>query len=285
MTYSAKVIAASENESGQRLVTFEVTFPRFLLAEFNTHLIISKCSASSRAIPTEKILEIVKRTPFVPTFNKRVTGMGVGEELTPEQQEEAKAGWLRACNAAIEEAEQLLHVDKSRVNRMLEPYMWHTAILTATQWRNFFGLRCPDAEPVENFPAQMEFQTSAAMMRDAYIAATPRMLEASEWHLPYVTDEERDALDWKSVALLSAGRLARVSYANHEKDEPIDRSIDRAKGFSQSGHWSTMMHQGYAQWKPEWSGNFFGFAQFRKMFAYEADALSQRSVDWAHLIK
>lgn len=285
--YDAKVIAASENEHGNRLVTFEVTFPRFILAEINTHLIISKCSASSRAIPTEKILEAVKKTPFVPHFNTRVTGMGIGEPLNSGEQLEAQARWLRSRDVAVEQAEHLLRFDKSRVNRLMEPFMWHTAILTATNWRNFFGLRCPDAEPTADFPAQIEFQITAALMRDAYLAAKPRMLEAGlrKQHLPYVTEEEENEYGPKRSPFLSAGRLARISYANQDKDEPVERSIERAKGFTTSGHWSTMMHQGAPQENPHWSGNFYGFNQFRKCFEQEGDALTARNVAWADKIK
>lgn len=48
---SARIIADSLNEHGNRLTTFILTFPRIVLAEFNTHRMISKNSASSRAIP------------------------------------------------------------------------------------------------------------------------------------------------------------------------------------------------------------------------------------------
>src|SRR4051812_47823071 len=79
--YAAKILADSLSPEGIRLTTFEVTFPRFILAEFNTHRMLSRNSASSRAIPTEKLLKRVIDTPFVPSFNKRVKGMGVGEAL------------------------------------------------------------------------------------------------------------------------------------------------------------------------------------------------------------
>jgi thymidylate synthase ThyX len=37
---------------------------------------------------------------------------------------------------------------KSLTNRLLEPFMWHTAIITATEWDNFFWQRCdPMAQP------------------------------------------------------------------------------------------------------------------------------------------
>ena len=79
--YAVRILADSLGPSRIRLTTLEVTFPRFLLAEFNTHRMLSRNSASSRAIPTERLIKEVRERPFIPEFNKRVTGMGVGEEL------------------------------------------------------------------------------------------------------------------------------------------------------------------------------------------------------------
>ena len=56
---SVKILADSLNLSGNRLTTFELTFPRVILAEFNTHRMISRNAASSRAIPTEKLIQRV----------------------------------------------------------------------------------------------------------------------------------------------------------------------------------------------------------------------------------
>ena len=54
---SAEIIADSKNEHGQRLTSFLVVFPRIVLAEFNTHRMLSRNSASSRAIPFETMLK------------------------------------------------------------------------------------------------------------------------------------------------------------------------------------------------------------------------------------
>lgn len=52
---SAKIIADSISPDGVRLTTMEVVMHRFVLAEFNTHRVFSRNSASSRAIPYDKI--------------------------------------------------------------------------------------------------------------------------------------------------------------------------------------------------------------------------------------
>ena len=62
----AEIIADSLNEQGQRLTTYVITFPRMILAELNTHRVFSKNSASSRAIPFKKMVEMVENDPFIP---------------------------------------------------------------------------------------------------------------------------------------------------------------------------------------------------------------------------
>jgi hypothetical protein len=56
---SARIIADSINPAGNRITTLVVRFPRFILAEWNTHRQFSRHAASSRAIPTTKIIDQV----------------------------------------------------------------------------------------------------------------------------------------------------------------------------------------------------------------------------------
>ena len=212
--------------SAARLVTFELVFPRFILAELNTHRMLSRNSASSRAIPTEKQIERVRSHPFTPlTFNKRVKGMGVGAELDPEAAERAYKTWVAATLDAAEHAELLavIGLDKSRANRLLEPFMWHTAIVSATEWDNFFALRNHEA-------ARPEFRLLAEMMQDAFDASTPVMLDEGEWHLPLALDYEKPTDgDWDRVKKISASRCARVSYDKHTDKETREATIERAE--------------------------------------------------------
>lgn len=241
MSYNATILADSiANE--QRLTTVELTFPRFILAEINTHRMFSRNSASSRAIPTEKIIERVKTNPFIPeTFNKRVKGMGVGEALT--EQEEARAEWLHARNDCLSSARELnlLEVDKSRINRLLEPFMWHTAIITATDWDNFFALRDHPA-------AQPEFQIIAHMLKEKMAEHEPLKLEPDEWHLPLVDYgdefcEAKETKQWEYWAWVSAGRCARSSYDKIHDAEDQAASYSRGEKLKSAGHMSPFEHQ------------------------------------------
>lgn len=163
---SAKIIADSVNEhSGDRITSMVVTFPRIVLAEAKTHRIISglheqvevsegfndfddssKNSASSRAIPIKRMLKMVKENPFIPVeWQKEHSGMQGTEYLEENLRKYAERDWLEARDNAIKSAHHFHAngITKQLANRLLEPFMWHTAIITATEWDNFFNLRCP----------------------------------------------------------------------------------------------------------------------------------------------
>ena len=300
MSYAVNVLADSVSPDGVRLVTMEVTFPRFILAEVNTHRMLSRNSASSRAIPTEKQIARVMENPFVPeTFNKRVKGMGVGDAFSEEEQAEARETWLYARDEAVRAATKLNEqgLDKSRANRLLEPFMWHTAIISATEWDNFFGLRDHPA-------AQPEFQIVARMMREALADSPSQRLDYGMWHLPLLTETELAKLcSWRKAdpnetpqhkideaiehwKMVSASRCARVSFDKHTDTEPIKKTIERAKILMGNGHFSPFEHVARPmehggtdnQYDPNYelgparafAGNFRGWVQMRKEIPHES---------------
>src|SRR5690606_35536933 len=101
-----------------------------------------------------------------------------------------------------------LGVHKQTTNRLLEPFLWHTVIVTATEWSNFFNLRChPAAHPA--------IRNTADAMRNAMAEHTPAKLEFGQWHLPYVDNRDADLRAADKVKV-SVARCARVSYLTHE---------------------------------------------------------------------
>lgn len=224
---SAKVIADSKNQFGNRITTMIVTFPRFILAELNTHRMMSRNSASSRAIPFEKMVASVENDPFVPiAFQKDHKGMQGTEYLEGDDNTRAVGAWIIAKAEAVNAAKRLANFDvtKQLCNRLLEPFMWHTVIITATEWENFFALRCPkyqlldgtfyrswkdvtksvkdldttykaclQADILERLKhnkgqAEIHMMALAEAMWDAYNESTPKELKAGEWHIPFGDD-------------------------------------------------------------------------------------------------
>ncbi len=147
--YKAEILADSLSPQGDRLVTMKVTFPRIVLAEFNTHRMFSRNSASSRAIPFNKMVKMVEENPFIPiAWQKSHSGMQGTEYFTDKVVIELMNNrWLEAMNDSIYQAIHLngMEVTKQLCNRLLEPFMWHTVIVTSSEegLENFFKLRCP----------------------------------------------------------------------------------------------------------------------------------------------
>lgn len=259
MTFAAKILADSMSPDHVRLTTFEITFPRIVLAEFNTHRVFSRNSASSRAIPVEKMIRMVQENPYVPSsWGKNQKGMQAGEDLSEDVALACNDDWLRARDNAVASAKSLLisGVHKQLTNRLLEPFMWHTVIVTATEWSNFFHLR-------NNPMAHPDIQRIAEMMQDLYEISVPAPIHHSGWHLPLVTREEhteafsqcvREGVLWdvvdvrlyeKSVERLikiSVGRCARVSYLTHDGKRDPDADIKLHDELLKNGHMSPFEH-------------------------------------------
>lgn len=144
----AEIVADSLSPQGDRLTSLLITFPRIILAEINTHRMLSKNTSSSRAIPFMKMVEVVRENPFVPiAWQKTHPGMQGSEYLDERGVEVSTSTWLVARNKAVEQAEHLVKRDvtKQLANRLLEPFMWTTMLITGSKegWDNFFELRCP----------------------------------------------------------------------------------------------------------------------------------------------
>lgn len=220
-------VVADSVAHGVRLTTVVVTGPRIVLAEFNTHRALSRNSNSSRAIPVSERIAAVESAPFVPAaFGRNRRGMQAGQELDEASSRLAREAWSDAAYSAVAAARRLadLEVHKQFANRVLEPYSWHTIVSSATDWANFFALRCHEA-------AQPEIRVMAEMMRDALSESTPTPTPVGGWHLPLLTDEERASVSPETIErlkLVSVGRCTRVSYDRHERREP-DRDVEIAQ--------------------------------------------------------
>ena len=288
-TPTAKVIADSVSPDGNRLTTLEVTLHRFVLAEFNTHRAFSRNSASSRAIPYAKMRAKALETPALPlSWPGERKGMQGGEEASLETQKEFQSVWLAARDKAVQSADLLaeMGLHKSVINRLLEPFLPHTIIVSATNWTGFWAQRChPSAQP--------EIRVAAEAMRAAYDASTPEKVWWGNYHLPYINEEEReqypiklyapDTSQYKGLKLLqqnpllkiSAARCARVSYLTHDGKRDLDKDIELFDRLTKHSppHASPLEHVAAASegivpdlfphWTGRQLGNFHGWRQLR----------------------
>jgi thymidylate synthase ThyX len=254
--YEAKILAdshywISSPKRRARLTTFEITAPRFILAEINTHRMLSRNSASSRAIPVAKSIRAVEDDPFIPdAFPRNVSGMTGGELMEGDAANYASLTWQSAAYDAVEHATSLekLGVHKGWANRILEPFKWQTTILSGTDWSNFFALRMD-----EN--AQPEFRKIVEMMHYCYWEHLPDEPGFSDvWcHLPLVTREERFIEPNRNWKLVSVGRCARVSYLTHDGVRDPLADITLAERLMTNGHLSPFEHVARPFNQDEWN--------------------------------
>jgi len=285
--YEAKIILDSVGPNGARLTTFELQYPRFVHAELMTHRVFSRNSASSRAIPTERLLERIGTDPVLPVrWGRNQSGMQAREELTGDDLASARAVWLRARNDALDSARFLgkLGLHKQIANRVVEPWMFITVVVTATELSNFFALR-------DHADAQPELADVAGKAHRLWRASSPRKLESGQYHLPYVNGFDQDdlakSLTIEEICKVSIGRCAAVSYLNQDRrDPPAD--LARADKLENSGHMSPFEHVAQALTDLEWEeyaedlfrqwvvkkipvGNLWGWRQYRKTLYGEHD--------------
>jgi hypothetical protein len=240
---SARIIADSITETGNRLITFEATCWRPVLAEQNTHCVLSRNSASSRAIPVTKQLERFAEDFAAPiVWPREQKGMQGGSNLEEKPLADAQRVWadladytLRRIRAYIDshpDAETRLH--KSMLNRWLEVGLWQTQIISATQWDGYFWQRChKDAEP--------HIRAMAQAMYHAAQESTPTLLKTGEFHLPYWAENGGHDHDWDDALSMAEGdvnvclevakscsvaRCARVSYLTQSGMRDLQEDLD-----------------------------------------------------------
>lgn len=229
----AKVICDSINTKWERLTTYEVEFHRYILSENNTHRQLSKNAASTRAIPILRQLELIETSPAMPVFyGKNQSGMSASEELDDISKQQCIniIDEMRLfCIAKVKELHELgLH--KQHAGRYTEAWQTVKGVISGTEWDNFYWLRDHDA-------AQPEIAELARKMKEAYNNSVPQLLNAGEWHLPYVKadyffddetqqsyqrfsieDEEGNNyfITTEQAIKVSAARCAAVSYRNED---------------------------------------------------------------------
>ena len=281
---------------------------------------------NSRAIPFEKMVEVVKNEPFIPlAFQCQHKGMQGNQYITdPYVIEKKKEKWSNAINSAVKLAVDLsneeisasyytndengvpIHtkdvyfenssVSKQLCNRLLEPFMWVTQIVTGSReaFENLFRLRCPiynieglkftsKKEAIElhshlkdmtdlewlqcnSGQAEIHFMDLAEKMYDALNESEPTELESGEWHIPFSNEPcftpEMSLMD---KIVLSCAMIARTSYTKIGDSQNI--SLETARNIfercKKERHDSIFEHAGRCMTKREWETNLRGKAIYK----------------------
>ncbi len=233
--FEAKIILDSVC-NGQRLTTMQLTHPRIVHAEFNTHCMFARNASSSRAIPFKKTLERVLEDPFIPEhWGVNQSGMQAFAELEGEHRERAIELWLEARDTVIAIAKQMAFNGECKtcegtgLSLDVDPALGITAMRgecptcegigiglnvhkqivnrLIEPWSWITVCATGDAAAWSNYfalrchpDAQPDIQKQAYMAQKAYYESTPQKLEPGEWHAPYVKLEEKEEIEqWDSI--------------------------------------------------------------------------------------
>jgi len=295
----AEIIAHSRNiETGDELITYRLTYPRIILAQLNTYKSLVKITASSRAQPFNKVVEVIENDPFIPLAYQRAhKGMQGTEYFTDEEEiRQRDLEWLTARDKAVEQAKKLneLGVTKQICNRAVEPWMWITQLVTGTReaYEHLFNQRCPEYEiggvkgrskkemgldlsdeewlTCNKGHAEIHFMDLAEKMYDALRDSEPKELKPGELHVPYLdTPLMTPDLFPEDVIKYSCGLTAHTSYTTI--GDGTKMTIEKARGLFnhclENGHYSVFEMIGRAMSKDELDDprrrGFRGFIQLR----------------------
>lgn len=260
-----KILADSLSKSGDRLTTFELTFWRPILPELSRHRVLSMSVRSSRATPVDKLIKEVQESPWGPReWGKNQPGMVAEESFSDEGFiKNFEYVWYQTANFSCQMAKTLADVGihKQIVNRMLEPYSCTHAVVSGTEWKNFFKLRtASDSQP--------EMQDLAKKMKKLFDGHEPTLLDDNEWHLPYITQKDRCELTPSECCKISAARCARVSYKLYDGTTNSQKDLELYERLVNSHHWSPLEHVAIPAVHDYMESNFKGWNQLRK---YEED--------------
>ena len=239
--FFARIVAHSKgyDHNHNDLITFHLMYPRFIHSEMMTHKDFSRSAASSRAIPVRKMLSQVWNKPAMPIhWGKNQPGMQASHAIQGWKKTVLKNLWIM-CGRAVcvfVWVAMKMGLHKQVANRMLEPWQLMHVTLTTCKLANFYNLRIhKDAQP--------EIRWLATMMKRLTDCSKAVILQAGEWHLPWIEQVDRDLayaylaktqsspfvmsqLHSELLKKMSAARCARSSYANFDGDRSVEKDLD-----------------------------------------------------------
>lgn len=266
MEIKAKIIADSIGHHNRRITTFQISLPKVLLAEFNTHRMLSKNFSSTRAIPVTKQTVM---DSFIPIrYGKNQAGMEAKHEnLSDEDAAKAEKLWIDAIRYCKDVSEQLaaLGLHKQWSGRLNDWHVMANGIVTGTEYENFFLLR-------NHHSAQPEMHELAQQMQNARNESQPEVLKVGQWHLPMITNIEKNDSFFKQqgnedlLRKISAARCCRVSYnkldggvANINDDLSL---VEKLIG-SNPKHFSPCEHSAMCSEEDQYFFNLRGWRSYR----------------------
>lgn len=294
MNIEARILADSiYNDT--RITTFITKTPVFIDAEIEKHRMISTNSSSSRAMKYEDYIKEI----YVPEeLYQEVSGMG-GLDLVADG---VAARFIYDLGKISEVSCSVVSkyagiIHRQHINRYLTPFAMQTKVWTATEWDNFFMLRCPYDKLAPSLQAKTEeirqktgvtlngagacpeIKLIASQMMALYEESVPVELKENGVHLPFSQGKEGPQEDniQQDIA-----HCAAVSYGNKLEIDP-ERGKRLYAKLLKNGHFSPFEHVAFPMKAQEdwaqgethrdkkgnrWSANFKGWIQYRKLVEF-----------------
>ena len=273
---SARCVLAS-SAHGTALYTFELEMPRIILAELSKHRALSITVESSRAVPFRAMAEKVRKQMFIPVMTQSQPGM---QGYCTMQDPMLTDDWKQAGYNAIAAAEELhkAGVHKQVYNRLVENFTYCKAVVSGTEWDNFFNLRIHHA-------AEPHIRNLAIKIYEAMQEADVMELGGHDWHVPYIPrsmvpgvglvyrhPETLEQLGFSDAIKLSVSLIAQTSYRT------VDYSMEKANRIFNTCFKGDILHSVLAEHIARPSeditdvsrqGNFTMWDQYRKTLSKE----------------
>ena len=250
-----KVLLDSLNPyTGTRLTTLHCVYPQFIHQQVLTHRMFSRNSSSLRAISFDRASEEFE--VVYPTWTEEKKGM-LGSLVTDNRiKMQADLVVLRMQQLVLEGCERLkaLGIHHQDINNYLRPFQNIHTVITATDWSNFFQQRLHES-------TKPDMQHLAQLIYDALENSYP---EDRYRHIPMIDDIKWiGKFSWDEIQLISAARLARISYFKWQDDPQKD--LELANKLIENNHPSPFEHIAFAQQDNEYYANFKSWKQLRKV--------------------
>ena len=232
---------------------------------------------NSRAIPVEKMLEVVAKNSFFPiAYQRQHKGMQGNEYFTDASDISiCELMWSYARNSAYLAAQDMYKkgFTKQLINRIVEPYTWVMQLVTGTResFEHLFEQRCPiypggckswkelcnldsnysmEASILERLQvnkgqAEIHFMDLAEKMYDVLNESKPQILNENEWHIPFSDRPEfTPEMTISDKLALSCAMTARVSYTTINEDGvlTLEKAKEMYEKLKNAGHWSCFGH-------------------------------------------
>lgn len=289
-TIKAEIITHSKRpNTNEELVTYKLTYPRCIHSELMTYSMMSVNSASSRAIPVDKLIDVIEDTPFYPCyFQMQHKGMQGDVYADYSVEQKAFTAWNESLHNSIKVAKKLSkNVTKQLVNRILESYQYHCCLMTGTResFNHLFNQRCPvypggykswkelcdldsnytmetpliERLKVNKGQAEIHFMDLAEKMYDALNESTPDELPIGSYHIPFYKDiiSSEGELSIDNLIAMSVALTARVSYTSIGDDNKLtlERATNIYNHCLENGHWSVFEHIGQCMTDEEYENS------------------------------